>query len=106
MKHRVFQSISLVAAVLTISLLAANPLAAQLPDPSPAPGYTMPRTPDGHPDLGGGGFWSNATYTRLQRRDGVAGAFYTAQEVADIEARARERESAQTVPGNHRRRAL
>jgi hypothetical protein len=54
MKHRVFQSISLVAAVLTISLLAANPLAAQLPDPSPAPGYTMPRTPDGHPDLGGG----------------------------------------------------
>jgi len=97
MIHRFLNSGSIVAAVIAVSLLTVNPVAAQAPDPVPAAGYTVPRTPDGQPDLGG--FWSNATYTPLQRRDGVVGEFYTAEEVADIEARALQRESAQTVPG-------
>ena len=97
MDHRILNSGSIAACAIAVSLLTANPVAAQAPDPSPAAGYTVPRTPDGQPDFEG--FWTNATYTPLQRRDGVAGEFYTAAEVAAIEARAAARESAQTVPG-------
>jgi len=95
--RRFLNSGSITAAVIAASLLTANLVGAQVPNPSPTDGYTVPRTPDGQPDFEG--FWSNATYTPLQRRDGVAGEFYTAEEVAAIEARALERESAQTVPG-------
>ena len=59
--------------------------------------YEVPRTRDGHPDLQG--FWSNQTYTPLQRREGVTGAFYTQEELALIESGAAGRESAQTEPG-------
>ena len=97
MNHRFLDSVSIVVALTAISLLTANPVAAQAPDPNPADGYTPPRTPDGQPDFEG--FWTNATYTPLERRDGVTGEFYTPEEVAASEARAAERESAQTVPG-------
>ena len=59
--------------------------------------YQVPRTPHGHPDLEG--FWSNQTYTPLERRDGVTGEFYTPEELALIESGAAGRESAQTEPG-------
>ena len=97
MHHRLISSGSIAATVIAMALLTANPVAAQTPDPTPVAGYTVPRTADGQPDFEG--FWTNATYTPLQRRDGVAGEFYTAEEVAASEARAAERESAQTVPG-------
>ena len=83
------------AAVITVSLLTAIPVAAQAPDP--VAGYTLPRTADGQPDFEG--FWTNASYTPLQRPEGVADEFYTAEEVATMQARAAERETAQTVPG-------
>ena len=59
--------------------------------------YQAPRTPDGNPDLQG--FWSNQTYTPLQRREGVTGTFYTPEELALIVSGAAGRESAQTEPG-------
>ena len=59
--------------------------------------YRAPRTPYGHPDLQG--FWSNQTYTPLERREGVTGAFHTPEELAVIEGGAASRESAQTEPG-------
>ena len=59
--------------------------------------YTAPRTPDGQPDLQG--FWSNQTYTPLERRAGVDKEFYTPEELAAIENRSATRESAQTEPG-------
>ena len=98
-KHRFLNSGSVTAAVIAASLLTANVVGAQVSDPSPADGYTVPRTADGQPDFEG--FWSNQTRTPLQRRDGVSGEFYTAEEVAAIEARAATRESAQTVPGTN-----
>jgi hypothetical protein len=61
------------------------------------PAYKVPRTPDGQPDLQG--FWSNATYTPLERPDNVAKEFYTPEEAAAAEKAAAARETAQTEPG-------
>ena len=59
--------------------------------------YRVPRTPDGQPDLQG--FWSNQTFTPLERPEGVTSAFYTEEELAAREGRVAVRESAQTEPG-------
>ena len=84
--------------------LAPSPVAAQGPsaaaranEVAEQQSYTAPRTPDGQPDLQG--FWTNQTYTPLERRDGVTKAFYTPEEVADIEQGRAEREATQTNPG-------
>ena len=59
--------------------------------------YAAPRTPDGQPDLQG--FWTNQTYTPLERPDGVTKAFYTPEEAAAIEQGRAVREASQTTPG-------
>jgi len=48
-----------------------------------SPAYKVPRTPDGQPDLQG--FWSNATYTPLERPDKVTKEFYTPAEAVAAE---------------------
>ena len=83
-------SIDILAAVAAVVVCSAGSAAAQ-------GDFVVPRTPYGHPDLQG--FWTNQTYTPLQRPEDVDKAFYTEEEVAAIrEGRAR-RESAQTTPG-------
>jgi hypothetical protein len=72
-------------------MIAAATLAAQS-----AP-YKAPRTPDGQPDIQG--FWTNATYTPLERPDGVTKPFYTPQELEAVLKKAAAGESAQTAPG-------
>jgi len=59
--------------------------------------YTVPRTPDGHPDLQG--FWTNTTYTPLERPAGITKAFYSQAEAAEIEKKAAAVEGEQTEPG-------
>jgi hypothetical protein len=78
--------------LVAILVLAAMPIAGRQ-----TPSYSPPRTPDGHPSLEG--FWTNATYTPLERADGVTKEFYTPEEFADIEKRALARQSEQTEPG-------
>jgi hypothetical protein len=81
--------------LLSIGMLLAGHLAmAQAPAPK---AYTAPRTVDGQPDLQG--YWSNATYTPLERPAGVTKEFYTPQEAAENVKRAAARESSQTAPG-------
>jgi hypothetical protein len=73
--------------------LSAIPLAGQA---RPKP-YTAPRTPDGQPDLQG--FWTNATYTPLERPKNVAKEFYTLEEAREVVKNAAVDEAEQTVPG-------
>jgi len=72
-------------------VLAVAPAAAQTPT------YTPPRTPDGQPDLQG--FWTNATYTPLERPASVTKEFYTPDEAEAAIKQAIAREAAQTEPG-------
>jgi hypothetical protein len=63
----------------------------------PAKPYAPARTPDGQPDLQG--FWTNSTYTPLERPDNVTKELYTPDELAVVIKQAAERERAQTTPG-------
>ena len=81
--------------LVTVGLVLPAPIAAQLALSGDV--YRAPRTPDGQPDLQG--FWSNQTFTPLERPDGVISPFYTEEELAALEGRAAVRESSQTEPG-------
>jgi len=64
----------------------------------PARAWTVPRTPDGRPDLQG--TWTNATLTPLERpRHLGERAFLTEAEAADLEAQAAGRQAAADEPG-------
>jgi hypothetical protein len=67
----------------------------------PAPAATAKpwtaKTPDGQPDLQG--FWTNNSYTPLQRPANVTKEFYTKEELVEANKRSAEREAAQTEPG-------
>ena len=103
MRHRSVASAGCLSVLLAVGVVATSSIAGQGPSAtatgtqSAERSYTAPRTPDGQPDLQG--FWSNQTYTPLERRDGVTAAFYTLEEAAAIEGRAATRESSQTEPG-------
>jgi hypothetical protein len=104
MNHRLLVSRGGLTALIAVVFLAALPAAGQAPSAratatrtTAAKAYTPARTPDGQPDLQG--FWTNSTYTPLERPDGVTKEFYTAEEAVDAEKRAAARESEQTVPG-------
>jgi hypothetical protein len=84
MSHRFLASI---AFVLLVTASAAGQ----------AKKWTPPRTPDGQPDLQG--FWTNNTYTPLERPQNVTKEFYTKEEAAEMEKRAAAQETEQTVPG-------
>ena len=88
MRHR-FVAAPVIGAI-AIALLFIVPVAAQKK-------WTVPRTPDGKPDLQG--FWNNTTYTPLERPKGVDREFFTREEAVEMMKRAATEEAEQTVPG-------
>jgi hypothetical protein len=74
------------ALLVAIALLAAAPVAAQTAAPT-RDGWTLPRTPDGHPDLQG--VWLNSSATPLERPNELEGKpRLTVEEVAELKRRA------------------
>ena len=84
------------AAVIAVVLLIPANAAAQSQQQGAAKAWTK-KTPDGQPDLQG--YWTNNSYTPLERPNGVTKEFYTKQEAIEAAKRAAEREAAQTEPG-------
>jgi hypothetical protein len=93
MRNRCFAFVTAAAALIATWPLAGS-LTAQASKPGAAkPGWSVPRTADGKPDLQG--VWTNSTLTPLERPAEFAGkAFLTEQEAADYERQIRHRNDA------------
>jgi len=79
------------------SAVAQTPTPAAVKTARPAKTYSASRTPDGQPDLQG--YWSNTTYTPLERPNDVNKEFYSKDEVEEIVKHAAATEAEQTEPG-------
>lgn len=86
--------------IAAAALLAPTVVEAQQ-QPAP-PGWEVPRTPYGHPDLQGN--WSNATITPIQRPEGQE-PILTRGEVAEIEGERVERIEEEAAPTDPDREA-
>jgi len=99
MRSRVFAflgALGALAAPLPGQAPGAAPLPGQAPGAAPrakARNWTVPRTPDGHPDLQG--IWTNATITPLERPAALAGK----ATLTDAEALVIEKKSAEELAG-------
>jgi hypothetical protein len=78
--------------IVVVAVLCATSLAV-----AQTRAYRAPRMPDGQPDLQG--FWTNTTYTPLQRPKEVTKELYTREEALEILKKAAALESEQTEPG-------
>jgi hypothetical protein len=94
---RVLATLTLIVVLVSIPVAGQAPSTASRTNGTAAKPYTPSRTPDGQPDLQG--FWTNSTYTPLERPKDVTKEYYTPEEAAAAIKLAAERENEQTVPG-------
>ena len=101
MSRRFLVSTSMLAGLIVVALAMTLPVAAQAPaSKAKAPAatkWTMPRTPDGQPDLQG--IWTNSSYVPMERANGVTKEFYSPEEAAAAVNRAAARDAEQATPG-------
>lgn len=90
MSFRLFRSSALLAVLITIPARAQAPATPAKHANTPRKSWTVPRTPDGHPDLQG--IWTNATLTPLERPASLAGKLT----VTDAEAKEYENHDVKT----------
>ena len=96
MRHRFFGSMSILAVLVAVVLLAPVSLAGQARTPAAKKG-AAPRTPWGTPDLQG--LWIGSTLTPMERPKELAGKpFLTAEEAAALEDRAAQNQFVERVP--------
>src|SRR5262245_65966166 len=98
MNHRFLMPLGVIALAILVAvvLVAPTSAAAQAQKAAatatkaaaPAKPWTLPRTPDGQPDLQG--YWTNNSYTPLERANGVTKEFYTLPELREAEKKAAE----------------
>src|SRR5262245_36724025 len=86
------------AAVAATSAIAQKPAPASVAKP-----WTMPRTPEGKPDLQG--IWSNATITPLERPQNVKDLILSEEEAARMEKNTADRVEARNQPSDPNRPA-
>ena len=92
--------LGVLAAAIAVTWL--TPVLAQTPSSAAKPGarataWKVPRTADGQPDLQG--FWTNTTFTPLERPKNVTKEFYTREEAAELYKTLAAAEGDQTEPG-------
>jgi hypothetical protein len=97
---RYVASVSVLATLIAAVLLA--PVVAQAPSSAIRTGaaartWKVARTPDGQPDLQG--FWTNTTFTPLERPKNVTKEFYTKEEALELVKTLAAAEGEQTEPG-------
>src|SRR5437870_12715224 len=96
MTRRFFASLAVAGIFVVVALLVPGFVAGQAPT-APAKAWTLSHTPDGQPDLQG--YWTNTTYTPLQRPNNINREFFTKEELEERVKHAADEESAQTTPG-------
>ncbi len=79
MSHRFFASLGILAIAIALVSLAPAPAAAQAPTAA-GKTWTVPRTPDGKPDLQG--IWTNQTITPLERPEALGDQLTLSEEDA------------------------
>ena len=98
MRLRIFGAVIAVMALSVLSLLSMVSVSAG--GRAPAGAWTSPRTPDGQPDLRG--YWTNATFTPLERPAELAGKeFMTDAEAAAYEKQRTLQEESQAKDDIH-----
>ncbi|PYS02293.1 MAG: hypothetical protein DMG16_09585 [Acidobacteria bacterium] len=100
--RRFFASLSVAGIFVVVALLVPGFVSGQAPTAPakakvPAKAWTLSHTADGQPDLQG--YWTNTTYTPLQRPNNINKDFFTKEELEEVIRHAADEEGAQTAPG-------